>query len=112
MAFSTAAKNGMLDSRSITHISAYNGDPLSGGVEVSSARMAATFGPAANGQRALQGVPLEIDIPAGVQVTHLAAHTAATGGSIVATHVQGATDVYGSAGKCRVTGWVLSLTDV
>src|SRR5688500_10296698 len=110
MPFPVAIRNGWLSSITPTHLAAFDADTAAGGTEVSSARIAATFAAASAGARALQGTPLELDIPAGAQVTHLGAYSASTGGTLQATHALPATDVFGSAGKLRILSWNLTVS--
>lgn len=109
--FPVAVRNGWLDGLAVSHISAFDGDPLAAGTEVSSARQPVVFGAAAAGARALGGTPIDIAIPAGEQVTHLAIHTALAAGSVEATHALPAAEVFGSAGTLRVNSWSLTVSD-
>lgn len=110
MTFPAAIRNGWLDDLTVSHLAAFDGDPAGAGTEVSTSRVAATFGAASNGARALSGTP-EIPVPAGEQVTHVAAFSASSGGTLEAVYVLPAPDVFGNAGVVRVTSWSLTVSD-
>lgn len=115
MPFTTAAKNAMLGTYTTFYAAAFTADPgQTGASEVTGgtyARVQGTFTAAANGTRNLDA-DVEINIPAGVTVTHAGWFTAATGGQLISSH-DIADESYNSAGTLRLTAasTSLSLTD-
>lgn len=108
---SNAAKDDALDGVTLSHVSAYNGDPLAAGTEVATARVVATFGAASGQARALSGTP-ELTIPAAATVTHITVHDALTGGAVQAAEALASPEAFGAEGTLRITSWTITAQDV
>ncbi|XXJ19989.1 phage tail fiber protein [Desulfovibrio caledoniensis] len=83
MPWTTVAKNAMLNAHTSLYASLFDGDPADTGIEVSAARVAATYAAAANGARALSNNP-QLTVAGGDQATHWALFDAATAGNMLA----------------------------
>lgn len=109
MAFTTTAKNYMLDQvgTAITHVALFNGS----GVEISGgsyARQSVTWNAASAGSKTASNAPV-FQVPAGAVVATVRLYTAITGGTEYANY-DAVDETYGGAGTYTVTSITLSLT--
>lgn len=81
MPFPVSELNTMLDSVTVTHAAAFNGDPQGGGSQVGD-RAPVTLGAASGGVRQVTGSAPEVAVPAGATVNHWAYYDGATGGTL------------------------------
>ncbi len=110
MPYSTHAKNLMLDSLGVTHVSAHTAIPdADGSGEVSGgayARKSITYGGASAGAKDSTNQP-ELDIPAGTTVQAVGYWTAVTGGTFLG--YTAVTETYTNAGTLTVADSDLDL---
>jgi hypothetical protein len=110
MGFTTTGKNAMLDALGVTLVSAHTADPGETGTsEVTGgtyARKSITYSAASAGALDSSNIP-ELDIPAGVTVTHLGYWA---GTDFVASSALAAAETFANAGKLTVTDSDLSIT--
>jgi hypothetical protein len=110
--FPAARRNAMLNSETASHLSAWNGNPESGGTEVATSRTAATFGGAASGVRTMTTVNPLVPVGANAQVTHISVHSASSGGNLVSVQPLPGTLTFGAGGgDVRVTAYTLTLSN-
>lgn len=76
--FSVAAKNLSLDALAVSHVSIHTADPgTTGAALVTGTKVAATYGAAVNGSRALSS-PVTTSIPGGSTISHYGVWAGAT----------------------------------
>lgn len=100
--FTDLGKNEMLDASTITHAALFNGDPSSGGTEITGgspayARQPITMVAAAAGAVSIIA-DATFDVPAAATVNYIGYFTALTGGTLLA-YDDVTQEVYGSQGQ-------------
>lgn len=113
MPFTTAGKNTMLDAMGITYAALFNGDPESGGTEITGgspayARKSVSFSAASGGTKNASNQPV-FDVPNGATVSYVAYYNASSGGTLLAKAVV-TTEVFGAQGTYTLTSEAFSLT--